>query len=134
MKGFSLLELVIVMAIITVLAVIALPNVAQIEANTRQRDALTRVRQVVAAELAYTTNCTSTPQPASCMSLAAILPMPGTVQMEGYTFVFTPQTANPWSYTATPTSGQGRGVYADGTGLVRCAAVPPAVPASPLCN
>ena len=51
--GFTLIELMIVVAIIGILAIIAIPNFLRYQAQTRQAEAKTNLGGIFVAELAY---------------------------------------------------------------------------------
>src|SRR5260370_35286287 len=54
-KGFSLIELLIVVAIILIIAAIAIPNLLRAKIAANESSAAASVRQINTAELSYTT-------------------------------------------------------------------------------
>ena len=52
-KGFTLIELMIVVAIIGILAAIAIPNFLQFQAKSKQSEAKTNLGGIFTAEIAY---------------------------------------------------------------------------------
>jgi len=52
-KGFTLIELMIVVAIIGILAAIAIPNFMKFQARSRQSEARTNLKSLFTAELSY---------------------------------------------------------------------------------
>jgi len=52
-KGFTLIELMIVVAIIGILAAIAIPNFLKFQAKARQSEAKTNLASIATAEIAY---------------------------------------------------------------------------------
>lgn len=128
-KGFSLLELVIVLAIILIIAAFALPNPSVMQAYFNQRSAHSNVdtaRQVYNALQVCSANHDGS---AGCTALASQVPVTGTVG--GYSYVFSPAPA--FQYSAAPVSGVGVAYYTDSTGLLRCASGV-ATSSSAICN
>ena len=53
-KGFSLIELLIVVAIILIIAAIAIPNLLRSKIAANEASAMQTVRQISSAEMSYT--------------------------------------------------------------------------------
>ncbi len=140
-KGFSLIELLIVVAIILIIAAIAIPNLMRSRIAANEASAVGSIRTINTAEVTYASafpdigftgtlanlagsNCTgvvSTTSAASCL-IDNVL---GGGTKSGYTFVLSGVTGTPgvtYSSKATPvtvgSSGQ-RGFYSDQTGVIR---------------
>lgn len=94
-RGFSLIELVIVCAILIILAGTAIPNIMSAVRNTTQASAKYQVSTVARAEAALSI-CTAAASP--CGSVASLIPVnPSTLVSPAYTFTY-----DGISYTATP--------------------------------
>jgi type IV pilus assembly protein PilA len=134
-KGFSLIELLIVVAIILIIASIAIPNLLRSRMAANEASAVATLRTLNTAAAAYTfaygffpTNLTDLGPAAVPGSTAADLidsvigSDPAT--KSGYTFVYTSSGAPPASYTlvATPVTqgvtGQ-RGFFTDQSRVIR---------------
>ena len=137
-RGFGLLlELLIAMAITTILLASSTALVYRVRAAQNQTDAQTRLRQLAQAEAAIAI-CAQTAGCTANVGLTAIIPPDGSViQQSGYKFTFTWNNGY-WTYTAVPTSQgfSGTGTfYIDFTGVCRCMPdnAPPASLTSPTC-
>lgn len=138
-KGFSLIELLIVVAIILIIAAIAIPNLLRAKIAANEASAVGSLRTINTAAVEYST--TYGGYPTTLLSLGG--PAGGTAastsaelidavlasgSKSGYTFAYTTGTTdssgNVWSYTltATPTSvgttGQRR-FFTDQSGVIR---------------
>ena len=137
-RGFGLLlELLIAMAITTILLAGSTALVYRVRAAQNQTDAQTRLRQIAQAEAAIAI-CAQTAGCIPSVALTAIIPPDGSVILQsGYTFSFN-WNHGYWTYTAVPTaqgfSGTGT-LYIDYTGVCRCMPDnnPPAGLTSPTC-
>ena len=134
-KGFSLIELLIVVAIILIIAAIAIPNLLRSKIAANQASAVGSLRTLNTACIAYSTSYGQFPG-----SLASLGPMAsgGTASStsadlidsvlaagskSGYTFGFTAGAANQsYTITATPitvgTTGQNM-YFTDQSGVIR---------------
>ena len=76
-KGFSLIELLIVVAIILIIAAIAIPNLLRAKISANESSAVGSVRNVITAEISYST---SFPQAGYALTLIALGPGAAGVQ------------------------------------------------------
>jgi type II secretory pathway pseudopilin PulG len=136
--GFGiLLELLVAMAISTVLLAGSTALIYRIHAVQNQVDAQTRLRQIAQAEAAISI-CRQTVGCTPSVGVTAIIPPDGSViQQSGYAFFFN-WNGGYWKYTAVPITQGFSGVetfYVDFTGTLRCMPnnSPSAGPTSPPC-
>ena len=135
-KGFSLIELLIVVAIILIIAAIAIPNLLRSRMAANEASAVGSLRTVNTACVTYSTTYPQTGYPGSLSALGPSASATSTSAdlidsvlasgtKSGYTFTFAAGSGTPstgYSITANPTSrgtsGQ-RGFYTDQTGVIR---------------
>ena len=137
-KGFSLIELLIVVAIILIIAAIAIPNLLRSKMAANESSAVATMRTLNTAAVAFSTNYgaypakltnlgpAATPSSTSADLVDSVLANDPAIK-SGYTFTWTgvASTAGPigsYTLTATPVSqgvtGQ-RGFFTDQSGVVR---------------
>jgi len=138
-KGFSLIELLIVVAIILIIAAIAIPNLLRSRMAANEASAVGSLRTINTACVTYSTNYPNVGYPATLVALGPVGGGGGAVSASadlvdsvlaggtksGYTFAFTAGTGTPstgYSVAADPTSrgtsGQ-RGFFTDQSGVIR---------------
>jgi type IV pilus assembly protein PilA len=138
-KGFSLIELLIVVAIILIIAAIAIPNLLRSRMAANEASAVGSIRTLNTSAVTYSSTYPGAGYPASlaamgspaqpcvALSTAACLidAVLGAGTKSGYTFVWTGDGATPsvgYSVTAIPvtvgSSGQ-RAFFSDQSGVIR---------------
>ncbi|PYU67895.1 MAG: pili assembly chaperone [Acidobacteria bacterium] len=133
-KGFSLIELLIVVAIILIIAAIAIPNLLRSKIAANQASAVGSLRSLNTACIAYSTSYGTFPaaltnlgpvgsgnESSTSADLIDSVLSAGT--KSGYTFVYSPSSLNQsYSITASPvtaaTTGQNM-YYTDQSGVIR---------------
>ncbi len=143
-KGFSLIELLIVVAIILIIAAIAIPNLLRSKMAANESSAVGSMRTINTAEVSYVTAypnqgfsadlkslggaapCTVASTGAACLiddTLATAIAAPG---KSGYLFLYVAGAAPATTYVmngnpVTPGSTGQRGFFTDQTGVIRYA-------------
>ena len=124
LAGFTLVEIMIVVAIIALLAAIAIPNLIRARLSANEAAAETAIRTIHTAAQSY--RAVNTAFPASLTTLASATPpyidsVLGAGAKNGYNFTLTAGT-NTFSSTARPqnygTSGS-RSFFVDESGVIR---------------
>ena len=147
-KGFSLIELLIVVAIILIIAAIAIPNLLRSKMAANESSAVGSMRSINTAEVSYNTAypnsgfsptiaalggaapCTVATTAAACLiDNTLALASAAATGKSGYWFTYAPGaaaggTVNTYTLTGQPvtagTTGQ-RGFFTDQTGVIRYA-------------
>jgi type IV pilus assembly protein PilA len=130
-KGFSLIELLIVVAIILIIAAIAIPNLLRAKMAANEASAVGSLRTINTASVAYSMTYGNYPNAISNLG-PATSPTSTTADLidsalvtgkkSGYQFDFAPGTANQsYGITADPqsTSTGQRHFYTDQSGVIR---------------
>jgi len=125
-QGFSLIELLIVVAVIGIIAAIAVPNLMQSKAAANEASAISSVRTIVTAQITYSAtqgNGAYAPDLATLQGVGLIDAALGSGAKDGYNFA-TAGTGTTFTVTASPqtpgTTGN-RSFFADQTAVIRYA-------------
>lgn len=123
-KGFTLVEIMIVVAIIILLAAIAIPNLLRARLNANESAAVGALKTIVSGAISYRSVNSAYPIALSNLSSATpeyIDDVLGGGNKSGYTFALTGST-NTFTTTARPQTYQTTGVrsfFADESGVIR---------------
>jgi len=123
-KGFSIIELLLVVAIIGIISSIAIPNLISSRRAARESSAIGTMRALSAAQAAYITSYGGQSQYGAMSDLIAVQLIDSSLVSSSrntYSFQITQSSPSSFAVTATPTSDAStmRHFYSDETGVIR---------------
>jgi type IV pilus assembly protein PilA len=149
-KGFSLIELLIVVAIILIIAAIAIPNLLRSRIAANEASAVGSMRTINTAETSYNTtypsvgftgtianlggtSCTSPTSVSACLIDDSLATSSASNLKSGYYFALATSADVGYTLQGTPggTSFGVKNFYSDGTGVIRYHASAAAVVGDP---
>src|SRR5436309_6482132 len=123
-RGFSLLELLIVVAIILIIATIAIPSLLRSRQSAQESAAVAQIRTINTAEITYLSSNQGSYGNAAQLITQGLLDSRFSGSVSGYNFVVT-VSGSDYTASATPTStNAGRfGYYSTPDAVIRYASV-----------
>ncbi len=129
-KGFTLVELMIVIAIISLLAAIAIPNLMRSRISANESAAIANLRTISTACESFRAAQTPPSYPFSIWALTTANPpyidnrfnAAAGAGVQGYRYVYAPGGQNMYSVTASPVTANVTGVrtfFVDQSGVIR---------------
>ena len=126
-RGFTLVEIMIVVAIIVLLAAIAIPNLLRARLSANEATAIAAMRTLSTAMESFRAAQSPPAYPTNLTDLNATSPpyiddVLASGNKSGYTFAYTQTSANEYDVVATPQTANVTGVrdfFVDQSGVVR---------------
>ena len=121
-KGFTLIELMIVVAIIAIIAAIAIPSLLTAKKSGHEAAIIASLRTLSSTQEQYHSRFGSYGSLANLLAEAYIDPVLGSGTKSGYTIAMVSATVDVWSATAVPTTigtTGDRGFFVDNSGVLR---------------
>lgn len=126
-KGFTLVEIMIVVAIIALLAAIAIPNLLRARHNANETASIGALRTLSTALESYRAAQTPPAYPAALTNLSGANPpyIDGTLALgtkQGYRYDYAPSGANQYTITTTPVTPNVTGTrefFVNESGVIR---------------